>query len=662
MPKAIRLGHSRSCSRAPGDYLLDVQRQGYYELKNRPAHVESTQELTLVIATVREVFQSVNVNEQPSPVDIAQTQNEQRLTGTEINDIPYPSSHSLRNAMKIMPGVVQDPAGGLHFNGSSENQVQYMLNGFDIADPITANFRTTLAVEGIRSMDYSSGRYSPEYGKGSAGVLTINTETGTDAFHYTATDFIPGARFQQGLRLGNWYPRVGLSGPIVRRRAWFSDSFAFEYTNSLITGLPAGENTRNGWTGSNLLHTQVNYHAAEYPFRGFPGDPEHRKPLRAGRSGPHFNHVYLRNRQYFGSVKDQMYVGDHALVELGYAHSDFSDTQTPQGQGLYIFAPTGRSGNYFVTSTQDASRDELRLHGYLPPFHLAGSHQIDAGADAEFLRYNGNFQRTGYTLIGLAGDILSQTSFIGPGISALDDKVAAAWVQDTWRISKRFQIDAGLREDWDELVADMGWSPRVSFSWAPFAAGHTRVAGGYSITHDAIPLEPFGRVMDQTGLTTQYANGVPVGPPVLTTFAPGAALKLPRATNWSLSADREFQSHITARIAYLRRRGTDGLTFVNTLAPDAEPSLLPLANGSAPGNYQLSSLRRDDFDSVQVTVRRDAGRAIRVDGILHTLARAVQRDSRSERARAHAGAAVPGSDAMGRPQPVSRLGIPAAAI
>ena len=92
--------------------------------------------------------------------------------------------------------------------------------------------------------------------------------------------------------------------------------------------------------------------------------------------------------------------------------------------------------------------------------------------------------------------------------------------------------------------------------------------------------------------------------PVLATFAPGTALKLPRASNWSLSVDREFSSHITARVAYLRRRGSDGLNFVNTLAPDAPPSLLPLSNGSAPGVYQLSSLRRDNFDSVQFTVRQ----------------------------------------------------------
>ncbi len=106
--------------------------------------------------------------------------------------MPYANSHSLRNSMKLMPGVVQDATGALHVNGSSENQVLYLLNGFNITNPISGQFQTLLAVEGIRSVDLSSGRYSPEFGKGSAGVLGVNTENGTDKFHYTATDFIPG--------------------------------------------------------------------------------------------------------------------------------------------------------------------------------------------------------------------------------------------------------------------------------------------------------------------------------------------------------------------------------------------------------------------------------------------------------------------------------------
>ena len=102
----------------PGDYLVSVHREGYYALTDRPVHIEAVNEVTWTMSPVREVFQSVNVDEAPSPVDVAQTRNAERLTGTEINDIPYPNSHSLQNSMKLLPGVLEDPTGGLHFNGS----------------------------------------------------------------------------------------------------------------------------------------------------------------------------------------------------------------------------------------------------------------------------------------------------------------------------------------------------------------------------------------------------------------------------------------------------------------------------------------------------------------------------------------------------------------
>ena len=54
----------------------------------------------------------------------------------------------------------------------------------------------------------------------------------------------------------------------------------------------------------------------------------------------------------------------------------------------------------------------------------------------------------------------------------------------------------------------------------------------------------------------------------------------------------------------MRRRGTDGFAFVNTLAPEGPPSLLPLPGGEAGGNYQLTNLRRDDYDSVLISVHQ----------------------------------------------------------
>jgi hypothetical protein len=590
----------------PGDYLVSVEREGYYALKNRKVHVEGAQELTLVINIVREVFQSTNVNAETSRVETAQAQNQERLSGTEVNDMPYANSHSLRNSMQLMPAVVQDTSGALHVNGSSENQVLYLLDGFDITDPISGDFQTFLAAEGVRSIDLSSGRYSPEYGKGSAGVLAVNTDVGTDKFHYTATDFVPGLSIQHGLHLGNWYPRVGVSGPIVRERAWFSDTFESEYSQALVTGLPSGQNTRSGWAGSNLLHMQANATPSNILFADFLVNVNDESRVGLGPLNPVPTTSNMRTREYFGSIKDQMYLGRGVLVEFGYAHNDFSKEQSPLGQGLYIFSIQGAGGNYFVNSTQAAARDQGLVKTYLPQFQFAGSHQIEAGADASWLHYSADFRRTGYEVLGLSGELISKTLFSAPAIFQLADTEVSAYLLDTWRVSKRLQFNLGIRQDWDRKISDFAWSPRLAFSWSPTESGRTRISGGYSITRDAVTMDLLGRPLDQTALTTQYnPNGTPAGPPALSTFAIGnAPLVLPRAGNWTLDADHQLSTHVYVTANYLRRRGTDGFAFVNTLAPDAPPSLLPLPSAQSAGIYQLTNLRRDDYDSIRISVRQ----------------------------------------------------------
>jgi outer membrane receptor protein involved in Fe transport len=182
----------------------------------------------------------------------------------------------------------------------------------------------------------------------------------------------------------------------------------------------------------------------------------------------------------------------------------------------------------------------------------------------------------------------------------------SAYLLDTWRVSKRLQFNLGIRQDWDQKVGTLAWSPRLAFSWSPFAKGRTRISGGYSLTHDAVTMAMLGLPLDQAAVTTLYnPNGTAAGPPGVTTFAIGnASLHLPRAGNWTLDAEHQLSTHLSVTAKYLRRRGTDGFAFVNTSAPDAPPSLLPLPNAESAGIYQLANLRRDHYDSFAVSIHQ----------------------------------------------------------
>lgn len=588
---------------APGDYLIDVQREGYFELRNYRAHLEANHELTLVLNPLREVFQAVDVNETPSPVGLDQTAQEQRLSGTEINDVPYPASHSLRNAVGLMPGVIQDQGGALHFEGASENQVYYTLNDFNVGNPITGRFNTALAVEGIRSVDFQAGRYSAEYGKGSAGVLTIRTDTGTDKFHYTATNFIPGLGTQKGVHLGGWTPRVGVSGPLWRGRAWFADNFGGEYDRTLVEGLPRAADTRTGWSISNLLHTQVNLAPSHIVFADFLLNLNNQSHNGLGPLDPISTTTSLRSHDYFVSLKDQMYFGRGVLVEFGYAHGSYFDRQIPQGTSLYVLAPSGRSGNYFLDSGQWARRDQALINVFAPGFELAGTHQVKAGIDVDRLSYRADFRRTGYEQVGLSGSVVSRTLFVGSGAFERPGLEASWYAVDSWRLRRDVKVEVGIRQDWDELVRRAALSPRLSVSYSP--SGQTRLSAGYAITHDAANLTLFGRPLDQHALTTRYnPDGSVASGPLETAYTVDyGGLKLPRYENWSASIGRRLPGRIDASMNYLRRRGGNGFTYVNTSSGGA--TVPPQFGGPVEsGVYALTNSRRDRYDAAEIVVRQ----------------------------------------------------------
>lgn len=588
---------------APGDYLVTVRREGYYEVRDYAVHMAGPQEITLALNTIHEIFQSVDVSGTPSPTDVERTNVEQRLSGTEVNNIPYPASHSLRNSMKLMPGVVQDSTGALHFDGSAEYQVLYTLNGFDIGDPVTGRFNTRLGVEGVQSLEHWTGRYSPEYGKGSAGVLAIRTDNGTDQFHYTATNFIPGVNTNQGLHLGGWTPRFGVSGPIVRGRAWFADNFDAEYDVAFVNGLPKDQDSRNGWAGSNLLHTQFNVTPTNILFADFLVNLNIQNRQGLGALDPVSTTTDEHSREYFYSFKDQVYLGHGALFEIGFGQNRFFDRVNPQGSSLYILAPAGRSGNYFLNSTTSSVRDQLIADGYLPSFSLAGSHQVKVGIEADRLNYNADFRRTGYEQIGLAGYALSRTVYKGSGIFQRPNAELSSYALDTWRIRRNLQAEIGVRQDWDELVRQVAISPRFSVSWAPFGSQNTKISAGYSVTYDATDLALFSRPLDQSAITYHLnPDGTVAGPPALTIFTiNNNHWKAPRYQNWSASLDQRLPHRINTTINYLRRRGEDGFTYINTLAGGAMP---PEVSGGPAGSafegiFTLTNDRRDQYDAVE---------------------------------------------------------------
>ena len=605
-------GEFRITVPAAGHYLVSVSRLGYFAVKDSPVDIGSAGAVTvLVLNAQREVFQDVTVGEMPNAVDPAQTDRGQRLSGTEINDVPYPVSHSLRNSMKLIPGVVQDPRGGLHFHGGAEYQTQYTLDGFDITDPITGRYSTLLAVEGVRSLDLESSRQPAQYGRGSAGTLAIQTDNGTDQFHYTATNFIPGVDQKGGIRVGDWTPRAVISGPIVKGRAWFSDSFNGEYNSGYTPGLPHGQNLNTSWVAGNLFHVQVNLTSTNILSADLLSDYDHQAHFGLGPLDPESTTQGLSDHQWLTAVKDLHTWHGGAMIEVGLARQTIFHRSVPEGSLPYLVTPDGRSGNYFVDGLQNGTRAEAFVNYFPRPRHLLGHHQLEIGSDAQRLDYSARFQRTLLEQIGLNGLPVFETSFRGSGVFDRPNSVASVYASDQWQPLRDVTIDAGWRADWDELVRHWSLSPRVAVAWAPRAIPRTRFNAGYAVLHDASNLSLFARPLDQQAVTTPFDSAGQPQALLVTTFATGRGLRLPRFVQWSAGADHDFGHGIGGRVEWMRKRGGDGFVYAPASGPETPPggiNIQPtgLAYGFG-GTYELTNQRHDAYDEVAFTARQSFG-------------------------------------------------------
>ena len=281
-------------------------------------------------------------------------------------------------------------------DGGAEDQAIYTLDGFNISDPLTGRFETRLSVESVRAIEVSTGRFSPEFGKGSAGAVAIKTVMGDDKFRYSATNFVPGFETRKGLQFGSWTPRLGISGPLWRGRAWFSDSLETQYDALIVEELPKGSDRSSTWRSSNLVRTQVNLTPGNILYAGFLASRSSSNRIGLSVLDPPETTVDRRSRQWFFNLKDQIYLADGALVEFGYALNRTFGREIPQGQGMLQLTPEGRRGNQFVDAIRFAGRDQLVSNLYLPAMNWAGTHRLKLGLDLDRVQYRQDVRRTGF--------------------------------------------------------------------------------------------------------------------------------------------------------------------------------------------------------------------------------------------------------------------------
>jgi Carboxypeptidase regulatory-like domain len=623
-----------------GTYQLRIEKQGFYAtaLPNLQPQINGNIEVTL--SHQQEVREVVNVVESAPAIDAAQISSKEQLTGMDIIDMPYPATHDYRNALNFIPGVVQDSSGQPHVAGSDTHQTLTVLDGFNVTQPANGLLLVRVSTDAFRSIEVEPSREPAEFGKGSGGVLDLNTGIGDDHYRFIATNFIPSLQNQKGLELDQWTPRITFSGPIEKGKAWFFDALEGEYDDFIIPQLPNGQDSDYLWRAGNLAKVQTNLTSRNILTASFLYNYLDDEYLGLSLFSPALSNPTDAESGYFGTIKDQHYFSGGELLETGFNFDQYNLALRPHGTAPYFMTTTTAGGNYYLHDRTNARRFQLLSNLYLPPREWHGHHDVKLGTDLHRIEYDAQFLRrpisfwpgtTATTLNGAcptnANNLpipITQPSsstlifpcsrysvFSGGNYSTTYNSEASAYIEDRWSISNRLLVEPGIRLDWDQTIRQPLFSPRLAGTYVLDNSGNTKLSAGIGIVYDATDLiliaRPYaGERSDyffNSGAPIDLGGGVIPSPaPVISTFSVDRnTLQAPRFLNWSFGLERKLPKAIFLKAEYLQREGTHDFVY-NTL------------NGLPGGNFVLENTRDDHYHAVQFTLRHSFGQLYMVSG------------------------------------------------
>lgn len=584
---------------ASGAYEITAERQGFYLFHLSGQQFEgSGHQLTIVLNHQQEFSERIEVVASPTAIDPQQPSDRRELDNTEIQTIPFPAPQDYRNALQLFDGVIQDNAGRYHFNGAAVSQASYTLDGFNISNPVTGALDSRINIDSIQSMAVESSRFSAENGRGSAGVLDLKSKMGDDRLRFAGTNFIPGISSESGWHVNKWTPRLELSGPIVKGRAWFHNGADVFYSDDVVNGLPRGENRTHGTTISDLSRFQVNITPTNNLTGGVLVNLSDRTREGLSFVNPAESTTNFRGVTFMSNLRDQQYFSGGALLDVGFADTRGMLRNTPQGTDVFQITPFGSRGNYFVDLDRHFYRQQVIANLFFPMLRLWGTHLLKFGIDSEREAFHQQNNRHDYEVLLADGTVSRSVTFVGSPFVRRKNFEAAQYIQDHWNLSDRLSIEAGLRLEWNEIVRDLEVAPRFSMVWSPQRLGGTKFSAGWGVYHDAIPLELVSMQQDQTSLATYFLPGGGMKGPVPTVFqVDDRTLRAPYFQTASFGVERKMPFNFYVKTGYIHRAGVHGFAF-NPLIPETPSALYNSAT------YVLTNSRSDRYDAFDLSVQR----------------------------------------------------------
>lgn len=615
-------GQCKFPSLHPGTYKLHVEKEGFYALEEPNVQLVPGATVEVSISPVEEVKETVDVHESPPQIDPAQVATQETMSGLDVINIVYPDTNDYRNALNFIPGVIQDQSGQPHVAGAETYQTVTLLDGFNVTQPANGQLLVRVSTDAFHSIQVEPSREPAEDGKGSGGVLNLNTNNGDDHFRFFATDFIPSVQDKHGLRFDQFLPRVTYSGPIVKKKVWFYNGFDGEVDQVIFTELPVGQDSDHIIRVGNLFKVLSNVTNRDIVTASFLVNYLHDQYFGLSPLSPQKANPKETGSAYVASAKEQHYFPGKELLEAGIAFDQYNQQTTPYGSSPYfVNSDNEAGGNYYFSNESHADRWQGIANVFVPTHEWHGRHDLKYGVDLDRISYDAQFERQPISYLNNPGQLVSGDECLTPPAAGTSfactrystfgpaplhhqyNTEVSGYLQDRWGVTNRLLIEPGVRLDWDEIVRRAEMAPRLAGTYVLNNSADTKISAGIGLIYDATPIFLIARPYAGTrqdcffgiGAINPNCNPVVRADFVNTSFTANTnVLAVPRFVNWSVGVEKKLPYALYMKAEFLQKRGTRGFVY-NTNDTIASGAMV----------FSLQNTRDDYYDAVQIALRHN---------------------------------------------------------
>ena len=429
-----------------------------------------------------------------------------------------PATRDLGTYFNMLPGVTGDTT-----HGSSVRDNTYNLDGVNVTDPVTGTQAGTFSMDIVEELSVQTGGITAEQGSVRGAVVNVVTKSGGSKLSGTLSAYYRAEELQadntkgtvfEGEESGFDYeiePGLNLGGPLVQNKIWFFVNASFRKAIQYISGYPYDKEENTPYDTLRL-----------YPYikLTFQLSPDNKLVMSYNFSDLKLNHRYASYRftedstwkqttplhtvnlqftRFFGTDFIVNIKGGAMLYELNLmAKNDLVR--------LYDTTTARYSQSYGYDDLYKRRRFQFLVNGtrFVDDW-LGGDHEIKFGAEVEYSYDARNFA-SNYTADGYGPFFYTHYDgvpyyMIQYETFTREDRklVIGAYLQDSWTLFDRLNINIGLRFDHQKgIIPKQGeertpqvyngvtYDPRVTESFSPMTWNTIapRIGLTYDVTGD----------------------------------------------------------------------------------------------------------------------------------------------------------------------------------